>query len=229
MANNKIPIRLLFFGLFLITPKTTIASDITNLVFNRITDGMPAAFGDFNSDELTDVFVQRDSDKTIEILLAHEEEPLLRAANPPLRCTFKDAHITSVVPGDFDGDAFMDVMVTTVRTGVIDHKTKYPPTYVYIIWGGGNHLNCTKEWTIEMHGQPLALDYNQDMIIDLFGEDLDGHRTFWVFNNTRNPPEVIRMDMEHHDAPLRVPHAHACIGKCDLRFSLYLDTCVVFK
>lgn len=33
------------------------ASDITNLVFGKSTDGMPAAFGDFNSDELTDVFV----------------------------------------------------------------------------------------------------------------------------------------------------------------------------
>lgn len=33
------------------------ASDITNLVFGKPTDEMPAAFGDFNSDELTDVFV----------------------------------------------------------------------------------------------------------------------------------------------------------------------------
>lgn len=35
------------------------ASDITNLVFGNNRDGMPAAFGDFNSDELTDVFVVR--------------------------------------------------------------------------------------------------------------------------------------------------------------------------
>lgn len=33
------------------------ASDITPLVFGGFTEGMPAAFGDFNSDELTDVFV----------------------------------------------------------------------------------------------------------------------------------------------------------------------------
>lgn len=33
------------------------SSDITHLVFGGFTDGMPAAFGDFNSDELTDVFV----------------------------------------------------------------------------------------------------------------------------------------------------------------------------
>lgn len=61
-------------------------SDITNQVFGHLTDGMPAAFGDFNSDELTDVFVLRDGGKTLEIFLAAEEEPLLRVARPkPLR------------------------------------------------------------------------------------------------------------------------------------------------
>lgn len=38
-------------------PKGVITSDITHLAFGGFTDGMPAAFGDFNSDELTDVFV----------------------------------------------------------------------------------------------------------------------------------------------------------------------------
>lgn len=43
----------------------------------------------------------------------------MRQAKDRLRCVFSNSHITSVVPGDFDGDALMDVMVTTTfkRTG----------------------------------------------------------------------------------------------------------------
>lgn len=66
----------IIFGLCIIS--TVNSSDITNLVFGQLTDGMPAAFGDFNSDELTDVFVLRDNGRTVEIFLAAEEEPLLR-------------------------------------------------------------------------------------------------------------------------------------------------------
>jgi integrin alpha FG-GAP repeat containing protein 1 len=45
------------------------STDITELVFGSIDDAIPAAYGDFNSDELTDVFVLRDNFRTIDILL----------------------------------------------------------------------------------------------------------------------------------------------------------------
>lgn len=41
-------------------------------------------------------------------------------------------------------------------------------TNIYILWGGADHLNCTSDENspvIQMIGQPLAMDYNQDMII----------------------------------------------------------------
>jgi len=43
-------------------------SDITSIVFGEIKEGVVAAFGDFNSDELTDIFVIRDKRKTLQIL-----------------------------------------------------------------------------------------------------------------------------------------------------------------
>lgn len=69
------------------------------------------------------LFVLLENNKAVEILLAHEEEPLLRPAKDRLKCIFSNSQITSVVPGDFDGDALMDVMVTTTfkRTGKIFH------------------------------------------------------------------------------------------------------------
>ncbi|CAL1685003.1 unnamed protein product [Lasius platythorax] len=182
-------------------------SDITSAVFGNVLDGMPAAFGDFNSDELTDVFMLRrkpeDAQTTVEIFLAADQEPLLRPA-PHLNCSFKN-HVTSVVPGDFDGDVFMDVLVTT-----FNHTDKF--TYVHILWGG-NGLNCSSESApLIMRDQPLALDYNQDMIIDLFGVDREGRRVFWVFNENRTTPRIIYMpwiDPDKPPEPVRNPHSNA--------------------
>lgn len=187
-------------------------SDITGNVFGSLTDGMPAAFGDFNSDELTDVFVLRDEGKSLEIFLADEEEPLLRRASPPLKCSFQN-HITSVVPGDFDGDALMDVLVTTVKKRLEGDVDRISDTLVYILYGGATFLNCTEEPIIKMIGQPLALDYNQDMIIDLFGTNVEEHRMFWIFNQTREKPYEIRMNSSHMPhADLKRPHSHAFLG-----------------
>lgn len=180
-------------------------SDITPAVFGNVLDGMPAAFGDFNSDELTDVFMLRKDGKTVEIFLAADQEPLLRP-EPNLNCSFKDL-VTSVVPGDFDGDVFMDILVTT-------YSKKHDVTHVHILWGGNGHLNCSNKWniSIEMHDQPLALDYNGDMIIDLFGVNKDGQRMFWIFNQYRTAPHAIPMSKPEKLRslePIRIPHSNA--------------------
>lgn len=154
------------------------ASDITTQVFGSSSDGIIGAFGDFNSDELTDVFVIKDNGRVLEVLLGSDVEPLLQSTD--LKCKFDHLQITSVVPGDFDGDAFMDLLITTKtdRNDVLG---------IYINWGASERLNCTvdKHPIIEMRGEPVALDYNKDMIIDLFGLDVDFNRTFWVFNSER--------------------------------------------
>lgn len=148
-------------------------------MFGTSSDGIIGAFGDFNSDELTDVFVIKENGHVLEVLLGSDVEPLLRNS-PGLRCKFDKLQITSVVPGDFDGDAFMDLLITT-------KTSKTDVLGIYINWGGSEYLNCTdeKQPLIEMIGEPVALDYNQDMIIDLFGLAVDNSRTFWVFLSDR--------------------------------------------
>ncbi|XP_017762283.1 PREDICTED: T-cell immunomodulatory protein [Eufriesea mexicana] len=184
---------------------TVKCSNITPAVFGNVLDGMPAAFGDFNSDELTDVFMLRKNCTTVEIFLAAEQEPLLRPSSN-LSCTFHRL-VVSVVPGDFDGDVFMDVLVITY-----DEKTKL--SFGYILWGGNGRLNCTNEEDplIMMKGQPLALDYNNDMIIDLFGLNEHSKRTFWVFDQSRNRPKSISIDTLPEERPLpsiSQPHSNA--------------------
>lgn len=191
----------------------TECGNLTNVVFGSKTDGLPAAFGDFNSDEYPDLFVINRNRKTIEILLGAESEPYLRT-NKNLRCDF-DLPVTSIVPGDFDGDALMDVLVT------LEEGTD--KNLVLILWGSASEsLNCSdKKILFNVSGQPLAMDYNQDMIIDLFGlNSTNNERTFWVFQNKtvpRTDPIVVPMlkDENRQFGKLRIPHSHAFLDLND--------------
>ncbi|XP_033342841.2 T-cell immunomodulatory protein [Megalopta genalis] len=196
-------------------------SDITAAVFGDVLDGMPAAFGDFNSDELTDVFMLRKNATMVEIFLAAEQEPLLKPSSD-LSCTFT-RRVVSVVPGDFDGDVFMDVLVIT-----FDKSTKL--SFVYVLWGGNGKLNCTdeKEPLVKMIGQPLAMDYNGDMIIDLFGINEKRERTFWIFDQSRKHPKMEPMRSLNSEpfSPIDEPHSNAYL---DLNRDFLADLVVTSK
>ncbi|PNF28016.1 T-cell immunomodulatory protein [Cryptotermes secundus] len=202
--------------------------NITSSVFGLVTGVRPAAFGDFNSDELTDLFVIRGKKKnTMEIMLAREQEPLFQAGHG-LSCMYSDMHITSVVPGNFDGDAHLDLLVTA-----LNKTDPHSPTHIFISWGGVNHINCSNVTAMyKMKNQPLVLDYNHDMVVDLFGENVEGNRTFVVFNANRSiPPQLVpMMPAERSKDPLRVPHSHAFLDlNRDFTSDLLLSTKVGFE
>lgn len=195
------------------------ASDITIDVFGNHPYGVPAAFADFNSDDRVDIFIIDDGGKTLHVMLASDEKPFfclppdcspsIRIA-PQLNCQFPNK-ITSVVPGDFDSDQFMDILVTTS----IDERE----TQAYILWGNDKNItlscpNDTAPW-LTMIGQPLAIDFNQDMIIDLFGTDINGNRTFWVSTSNKSLPIVYPMDKPDGTTdfvPIRQPHSNAFLS-----------------
>lgn len=108
------------------------------------------------------------------LFLGSLTEPLLR---PGPSCFFDRYLITSVVPGDFDGDALMDVLITMVEESSSWYggdTTNHHKLKVFINWGGSDYLNCSnvhEKPVLETIGEPMALDYNRDMIIDLFGLD----------------------------------------------------------
>uniref|UniRef100_A0A2M3Z577 Putative t-cell immunomodulatory protein n=1 Tax=Anopheles braziliensis TaxID=58242 RepID=A0A2M3Z577_9DIPT len=205
--------------------------DITSAVFDKLTDAIPAAYGDFNSDELTDVFVLRNEFHTLQILLGSEDKPLLQEGP---RCDYPKLRITSIVPGDFNGDAYMDVLFTAQPNGV-HHSANM--TFVYINWGSSESMNCTPEDTeplIKMQGQPLAMDYNNDFIIDLFGVDRYGQRTIWTFKKPEpgKPEGPFPAKLDHHDRGGKpsIPHSHAIIDlNKDFTADLFLTTTTGFE
>lgn len=197
------------------------ADDATSQMFGDQTDGLPAAFGDFNSDELTDLFVIRNDGKLLEILLGQDKEPPMYRRASGLACHFGGRHITSVVPGDFNGDALMDVMVT-----VLDENRQFND--VVIIMGDMNRLMCKNntDYLFKTIGQPLAIDYNKDMVIDLFGLNDEGRRTFWVFSKNNSQPEAKYMTRKRDfDGDIRHPHSHAYLDlNNDNLADLYITT-----
>lgn len=197
---------------------TATAGDFTQNVFGYKTDFIPAAFGDFNSDEYTDLFVIKNDKTTVEILLGSDSEPLLKQdKNHKLECKFKN-QVTSVVPGDFDGDALLDLLVTVLVNNQINS--------VHILWGNLTSLDCSNvnEGLFRLYGQPLAIDYNFDMVEDLFGEDEHRNRTFWIFFKDRSKPEAVNMlenTVSHQH--LKYPHSNAFIDlNRDSMADLYL-------
>ncbi|CAH0380531.1 unnamed protein product [Bemisia tabaci] len=204
------------------------ATDITNAVFGNHIPGLPAAFGDFNSDELTDLFTIRRYENgkgsSVEILLASDSEPLLRP-DKKLVCSFENHVITSVVPGDFDHDVMMDVLVTAENTA--DSGDSH--IYVYVHKGSLKAIDCADEAypLIKMKSQPIAVDYNKDMVIDLFGEDEDGKRMFWVFpanfSKNESPPSYPLSNST--EEPFRKVHSNAFIDlNSDSDADLYITS-----
>lgn len=199
--------------------------NFTEYVFGANTNYLPAAFGDFNSDKLTDLFVVTEDGKTVEVLISQSEPPLMLAPGPDggPSCTYKSLNIRNVVPGDFDGNGAMDVMIVSFNASVSRFYQ------VFILWGNLKEmtLKCGSEDTplLSLSGQPLVMDYNGDMIPDLFGEDENKNRTFWVFGPKRGPPQAVPI-IKGNLANLTLPSSNAFI---DLNDDLAADLWVTAK
>uniref|UniRef100_A0A674N5R5 Integrin alpha FG-GAP repeat containing 1 n=1 Tax=Takifugu rubripes TaxID=31033 RepID=A0A674N5R5_TAKRU len=121
------------------TYNTFALQDVTVDLFGSENYGTMAAFGDFDADKQSDIFIIRENSEVV-IFLADSVKPYFK---PKVNITKdilpKGTVITSVVPGDYDGDSQMDVLLTAQSNSRIS---------IFIFWG---------------HNQTL------DMIPDIFG------------------------------------------------------------
>lgn len=188
---------------------SSLGLDFTDQVFDGKPLGLLAAFGDFNSDKLTDVFVIDNHQHSFGVLLAYTEPPFLRREH--FDCNLGDEMIQGLVPGDFDGDGAMDVLVMSqLKAGFWSSASSREIFNIYIAWGELTKLECPilEKPILQTKGHPLVLDYNGDMISDLFALDSNGTRQFWIFNTSRQVDRLVTMEAEN---PLRIPHSHAFV------------------
>uniref|UniRef100_A0A8V0ZRU5 Integrin alpha FG-GAP repeat containing 1 n=1 Tax=Gallus gallus TaxID=9031 RepID=A0A8V0ZRU5_CHICK len=175
--------------------------NVTAQLFGAEAYGTPAAFGDFNSDKQTDLFVLRGGNELI-IFLADQKEPYFK---PRVKLPMKSLGviITSVVPGDYDGDSQMDVLLTT-RT----QNHGKDELSVFIFWGHNQTLDLNHKTMINktFHDEPLVMDFNGDLIPDVFG----------VTSDSDKPQILIGGNLSRHAAldtqsRMYIPHSHAFI------------------
>lgn len=158
------------------------------------------------------------------VYLGADTEPLLRGG--PI-CMYRDHEIVSVIPGDFDGDALMDVAVAIKPQG-----SKVNTYQIYVHWGGPEGLNCTSEHAeplLKTMGEPLALDFNRDMIIDLYGLNEMGDRKFWIFQKARVPPREVSQappnGVSTTQPSINIPNANAYLDlNGDFTADLFVQT-----
>uniref|UniRef100_A0A4W6G0H8 Integrin alpha FG-GAP repeat containing 1 n=1 Tax=Lates calcarifer TaxID=8187 RepID=A0A4W6G0H8_LATCA len=144
---------LAFFLLFVVQYNTFALQDVTTDLFGAENYGTVAAFGDFNSDKQTDIFIIRKQSELV-IFLADSKTPYFKPKVQKIKDVF-DTIVTSVVPGDYDGDSQMDVLVTT-------QIKPEAPTSVFIFWGNNQTLGTA----------PTLFD----LILCLFLADGDGYQ-----------------------------------------------------
>ncbi|XP_070985307.1 T-cell immunomodulatory protein-like [Oncorhynchus clarkii lewisi] len=190
--------------------------DVTTDLFGSENHGTVAAFGDFNSDKQTDIFIIREQSELV-IFLADLKAPYFK---PKVHITKKDLPvnciITSVVPGDYDGDSQMDVLLT------VQLKTKATSdTMVVVFWGNNQTLDEQVDLNKTFVDQPLIMDFNGDMIPDIFGVSAD-FSTEVCYLTGRN---AVWQPALSSPVKIRIPHSNAFIDlNKDFTADLFLTT-----
>ncbi|XP_016430842.1 T-cell immunomodulatory protein-like [Sinocyclocheilus rhinocerous] len=189
--------------------------DVTVDLFGPENFGTVAAFGDFNSDKQTDIFIIRKHFELV-IFLADLKAPYFKPKVHLTKEAFpSDFSITSVVPGDYDGDSQMDVLVTGYQK---DLSTQT----VFIFWGHNQTLDQSGKVGLNrtFDDQPLVMDFNGDMIPDIFGS-VDGSSEVCYLRSRQLKCEKA-LNLE---GKMRVPHSNAFIDlNKDFTADLFLTT-----
>ncbi|XP_060767626.1 T-cell immunomodulatory protein [Neoarius graeffei] len=192
--------------------------DVTGDLFGSENAGTVAAFGDFNSDKQTDVFVIR-ADSELVIFLADVKAPYFK---PKVRVK-KDAFpsdvsvISSVVPADYDGDSQMDVLLTGHATG-----SDLQHTSVFVFWGNNQTLNQSARVDLNrtFKDQPLVMDFNGDMTPDIFGMVDDSTEVCYLRGRKLKCEKALGSGVQ-----IRIPHSNAFIDlNKDFTADLFLST-----
>uniref|UniRef100_A0A8C2IQK2 Integrin alpha FG-GAP repeat containing 1 n=1 Tax=Cyprinus carpio TaxID=7962 RepID=A0A8C2IQK2_CYPCA len=190
--------------------------DVTADLFGPENAGTVAAFGDFNSDKQTDIFIIR-KDSELLIFLADLKAPYFKPKVQLTKEAFpSDISITSVVPGDYDGDSQMDVLLTG------SPKDSSLKTVVFIFWGHNQTLDQSHRVDLNRTfiDQPLVMDFNGDMIPDIFGSVGGSSEVCYLRSRQLKCEQALNFEVK-----MRVPHSNAFIDlNKDFTADLFLTT-----
>eukprot|EP00123_Amoebidium_parasiticum_P016500 comp23460_c0_seq1/m.39177 comp23460_c0_seq1/g.39177 ORF comp23460_c0_seq1/g.39177 comp23460_c0_seq1/m.39177 type:complete len:617 (-) comp23460_c0_seq1:778-2628(-) len=178
--------------------------------------GRLVAFGDFNADRRTDLFVVETNTK-VSVKLAEGN-----TFNPPVAsCDLSElsasAQIVNTVASDFNFDGRLDVLLA---------YTDSQPGVALALCRGNLTTLDTPQAIGRLKDQGLVMEFTGDDIPDIFGESLEGVRGTWVYNTTSAAYDFKPMgdNSTTHD-PLAPGCAHAFVDlNADCLPDLFLVT-----
>ncbi|XP_072278564.1 T-cell immunomodulatory protein [Pyxicephalus adspersus] len=206
---------LLLLVLFLVSPARASLRNVTGEVLGPEAWGKVAAFGDFNADKQTDLFIIRGGNE-LRIFLADLKSTPYFSPKVKLALENQGVVITSVVPGDYNGDSQMDVLLTTIPKG------QESPLSIVIYWGQNQTLNANQRFPLNMTytDEPLIMDFNGDMIPDILGVPTGSSTPVITYGGSLTMTS--NLNTSH---PMFVPHSHAFIDLTgDFTADLFLTT-----
>ncbi|XP_052005026.1 T-cell immunomodulatory protein [Xyrauchen texanus] len=190
--------------------------DVTSDLFGSENYGTVAAFGDFNSDKQTDIFIIRKQSELL-IFLADLKAPYFKPKVHLKEVFPSEFSISSVVPGDYDGDSQMDVLLTGHPKA-----SSASQTTVFVFWGHNQTLNQSERVNLNrtFKDEPLVMDFNGDMIPDIFGTVDDSSEVCYLINRKLKCEKALSSSVN-----MRIPHSNAFIDlNKDFTADLFLTT-----
>ncbi|CAG8512992.1 15985_t:CDS:10 [Funneliformis mosseae] len=202
--------------------------------------GTVAAFADFNSDKYTDLFVLSSDQRSLSVYLwdhADYKFTISPSANITISQNEENSFIiTNILPGDYDYDGNLDILVMG-QTNPSSNDRKKEPLFMRVYFGYGNDTFNPNFINVPSatYQQPIPFDFDGDMKIDLIGHSFDkgvNELSIWqnIYNNgTTDLFQVKPLPLQPaSDVPpciLSEPHSNAFIDlNGDCRSDLFL-TC----
>ncbi|XP_069822352.1 T-cell immunomodulatory protein isoform X2 [Dendropsophus ebraccatus] len=196
-----------------VSPLRASLRNVTADVLGSEARGWLAAFGDFNADKQTDLFIVRGGNE-LRIFLADLKSTPYFSPKVKLSLESESVMITSVVPGDYNGDSQMDVLLTTVPSAQAGTDQ---PLSVVIYWGQNQTLNINQKLQLNntYYDEPHIMDFNGDLIPDIFGVPTGSQTPLITYGGDLTVTGTLGTTRQ-----MFVPHSHAFI---DLNGDLTAD------
>ncbi|KAI8907014.1 hypothetical protein DFJ77DRAFT_514148 [Powellomyces hirtus] len=183
-------------------------------------DGIVAAFGDFNGDKFTDIFVLNTAQTSVSVhawnhgSFRFQKLPETEIAFDPTSSS--PVFISNIVPGDYNYDGKLDLLLMGQKSGPKGEIS------MRIFYGNGrDSLNGTHFHELEAATsvQPFVVDYSGTMKPELLGYPTgeDGTLSLWSPTSSAQASEVTMSQNTTAVCTLAHPHSNAFLdldGDC---------------
>ncbi|EGG17210.1 putative integrin alpha FG-GAP repeat-containing protein [Cavenderia fasciculata] len=178
---------------------------LNDIGFNNY-NGTIVAFGDFNADKYLDIFFLYENQTTLQIFLWNIEGWRYDASDDLVISLTENETITNVIASDFSYEGTLDIIIQG-QSNSVDIGTPFLSLYI------GHYDSIDPDPTVLPPSltQVLALDFNNDLHVDLFGASEGFDRTLWLNIDDALTPRAMPVNSTIAPSllPLSLYHSHS--------------------